>query len=176
MPAARKLEGQVFGRLTVIERFRSRKGRVTWLCRCSCGKLRELPSNDLTTGHTTSCGCLRRERLLASNTTHGHSARSGNTPTYRSWKSMRLRCLNSGSTGYECWGGRGISIDPRWDKFENFLADMGERPKGRTLDRIDVNGNYEPDNCRWATHMEQRMNQRPQRKRRSKQPEVTLAY
>lgn len=76
------------------------------------------------------------------------------TPTYNSWAKMTDRCLNSGFTQFKDYGGRGIKICERWRQFENFLADMGERPKGKELDRIDNDGNYEPGNCRWATHKE----------------------
>lgn len=91
---------------------------------------------------------------------HGHCWRGGATPTYRSWHSMRARCQTVTMTGFENYGGRGIRFCARWDDFNNFLADMGERPPGTTLDRIDVNGDYEPGNCRWATKRQQESNKR----------------
>ena len=159
MPVAKQLVGQVFGRLTVMERYGSSEGRVNWLCRCACGALHEAVSNALTSGHTKSCGCWRDERNRATPVVHGHSLRaSGKSPTYYSWQAMLLRCNNPISKSYKDYGGRGITICERWLKFENFLADMGVRPPERTLDRRKVNGNYEPDNCRWATRKEQAMN------------------
>ena len=89
---------------------------------------------------------------------HGHSLHRSRTPTYQSWQMMRQRCLYPKHQRYHIYGGRGITICKRWDAFENFLADMGERPKGCTLDRRDNNGNYEPSNCRWATMFEQHGN------------------
>jgi hypothetical protein len=161
MPAAKQLDGQMFGRLTVIERFRSRNGRVTWLCRCACGKLHEAVSHALTSGHTKSCGCWKQERNTSTPPSHGHASRkAGLSPTYQSWRGMWTRCTNPNVKSYKDYGGRGITICARWAEFENFLADMGERPDGRTLDRIEVNGNYEPNNCRWATRKEQVMNTR----------------
>ena len=161
MPAAKQLSGQIFGRLTVIRRSGTLGGRVLWECRCECGKLHEAVSHALTSGHTKSCGCWRDERNRSTPAVHGHALRAtGKSPTYYSWQAMLLRCLNPISNQWRNYGGRGITVCDHWLKFENFLADMGERPDGRTLDRINVNGNYEPSNCRWATSKEQAMNKR----------------
>lgn len=93
-------------------------------------------------------------------TKHGHTGRNWKSPTYYSWSKMKERCLNPNHEKYSNYGGRGIKVCERWMSFENFLADMGERPYGKTLDRKEVNGNYEPENCRWATAKQQRRNQR----------------
>lgn len=154
------LRGTVFTRLTVlaIDIERSIR-RAHWVCICRCGKIVSVASSALRAGLTKSCGCLKRERSqLLGKSSLKHGARARRTPTYRSWAAMRDRCLNPNATGYRRWGGRGIKPCPEWTFFENFLNDMGERPSGTTLDRIDNNLGYYKANCRWATSSQQNKN------------------
>ena len=163
------LTGQTFERLTVIKRTTStERGYARWLCECQCGNTTIVRSVSLRNGHTRSCGCLQREwctKLGRISTgvisKHGHTI-NGRTSTYESWRSMKTRCINQNQKNYMYYGGRGIKVCDRWIKsFENFLADMGERPDGKTLDRYpDNDGNYEPGNCRWATAKQQIANRR----------------
>jgi len=149
------LLGQVFGRLTVISRAENdKRGNAAWHCRCSCGAERRVLAQSLRVGATQSCGCLNKEIVSRNGITHG---RSGSLD-YKSWHAMIQRCTNPKHWKWPRYGGRGISVCERWLKFENFLEDMGERPVGLTIDRIDNDGNYEPGNCRWATQLTQGSN------------------
>lgn len=155
------LSGRRFGLLVVDERVGTTEdSKALWRCRCDCGGESVVRGCYLRSGHTKSCGCQKgRRNGEAAATTHGMSG----TPTYGTWRKMIERCTNPNARQWEWYGGRGVTVCDRWRSFENFLADMGERPEGRTLDRVDVNGNYEPGNCRWATWPEQCANKRPKR-------------
>jgi hypothetical protein len=165
MAIAIDLTGQRFGRLLAERRDHTSAGEVRWLCRCECGKSKAVRSSLLRGGITQSCGCLHRELLAAKNAQrarHGHTTYASGT--YGSWSAMKTRCLNPNDSDWQRYGARGITICDRWLTFENFLADMGERPEGKTLDRYpNQAGNYEPGNCRWATPREQGRNRRSNR-------------
>ena len=153
------LAGKSFGRLTAIKPTR-RDGKhgIFWWCECSCGLLCVCVStSDLVRGTSRSCGCLAKDLLSYRRGQH----RMTDTPEWRAWQSMRGRCLNPSHKAYPYYGGRGIRICSRWDSFEAFLEDMGPRPgHSYSLERSNVNGNYEPGNCVWATSYEQAINKR----------------
>lgn len=163
-PRAADHTGKRFSMWTVKHRAESNKhGGAQWLCVCDCGTEKIVPATTLVQGKSRSCGCSTKLLQSISLTTHGHSRRRGKgfSKTYSSWHAMRCRCLNPKHKQYADYGGRGIRVHETWNKFENFLADMGERPEDKTLDRIDVDGNYEPGNCKWSTQKEQTANRRP---------------
>lgn len=157
------LRGQIFGRLTVIEYVGIINGNLRWKCKCSniiggvekCGNETVVNGRDLLARNTTSCGCYQRECNSINHMTHGKEG----TIEYMIWSSMLQRCINKNYKQYHRYGGRGITVCDRWlNSFENFYADMGDRPEGMSIDRRDNDGNYEPSNCRWATKTEQSRN------------------
>lgn len=154
------MAGSRCGRLTVLSYAGTPNGRAMWACQCDCGQQSTVSGKYLRSGRTRSCGCLHKEITAAIKFSHGMS----NSPTYMCWQSMKNRCHNRSQQSYKRYGALGIKVCSRWlDSFENFFADMGERPPGTTLDRKNALGNYEPGNCRWATRGEQSNNTRGQR-------------
>lgn len=154
-----QMTGMRFYNLTVIRKdgyifYGSRKIR-TWICRCDCGKERKAIRDSLIQGSVKSCGCLNPHK------THGHTKRRKPSRTYQVWANIKARCYRTNHPRFPDWGGRGIKMCDRWrGSFLSFLSDVGEAPDGKSIDRIDNNGNYEPGNVRWATVSEQMRNKR----------------
>lgn len=141
------LKGQKFGRYLVLEfKELDKWGMAKWFCRCDCGNERLVGSNDLRSGHSKSCGCLRVQNIRKANTKHGFSSH----PLYNIWRNMKDGCENSNNKIYKDCGFKGIIVCDRWSDFENFYEDMGDRPSdNHRLKRLNGDGNFEPNNCRW---------------------------
>ena len=146
-----------FTRLVVLSKAGTNKHRaVLWTCLCDCGNTVTVIGSQLRNGNSRSCGCLSREATKLRFTKHGMS----NTNIYRTWRHMHDRCYSQNNEAFKDYGGRGITVDASWHTFEVFFADMGNAPKGMSLDRRDNEANYSKDNCQWATPTEQSMNRR----------------
>lgn len=147
------ISGRRFGRLTAVKPIRG-NGRIRWECVCDCGRVVQIVICNLNRPNTRSCGCLRKETTSKTKRTHGMTE----SATYRIWTHMWQRCTNPKNKRWMQYGGRGVSVCARWESFENFLQDMGEKPVGHSIDRINNDGNYEPANCRWASIKTQQNN------------------
>lgn len=145
--------GNRYGKLTVLNLVQ-KSPYTKWLCACDCGNQKVIFGSHLISGGTESCGCINKELTSKRVKKHGMTK----SKTYSSWRSMKSRCENPNYTGYERYGAKGITFDKSWKNFDNFLSDMGERPKNTTLDRIDNTKGYSKENCKWSTNSEQQSN------------------
>jgi hypothetical protein len=173
-PLTKDMTGQRFGRLTVLSYVgsdRNKQGSL-WLCLCDCGVEKVVRGGALRSGDTTSCSCLGRERLVTNRTKHGMHRH----PAYMSWENMIQRCTNPKIPRWKDYGGRGIGVCDRWRDFAAFWSDLGATwEQGLSLDRIDVNGNYEPGNVRWASDHQQARNMRRNRLIETPWGKITIA-
>lgn len=159
------IPGTRFDRMVVLSEIRLRGQPLRALCLCDCGTQKTVVVEHLRSGDTGSCGCKKVDSNKTVPLIHGAARRSTTNATYIAWLNMKARCYSKNRPDYHRYGGRGIAVCDRWrNSFANFFADMGERPSGMTLDRINNNGNYEPGNCQWATRGHQTENREKTRK------------
>lgn len=166
-------EGERVGRLTAIRFDTIVDGYSKYWFKCDCGTVKSIYARFVKSGGAKSCGCLAQESRLRnarnpSHVRHGHRRRSDTTTEYASWCGMKARCGNPNNPNYQNYGGRGVRVCKEWlESFETFFRDMGPRPSGHSIDRINNDGNYQPDNCRWATSLQQNNNRRPAKPRKA---------
>jgi len=158
--ALKDLTNKVFSDLQVVgpSNKRGPRGESFWWCQCACGELTNVNSRRLESGKTKSCGCRLKEIRRRFSQERKKYNGTFDTRTYRSWHRMKKRCFDKKDKDYPKYGGKGITVCARWIEYENFVEDMGFRPQGKTLDRINNDGNYDPVNCRWATARQQVLN------------------